>query len=234
MTRHPAPDMNEDNTTGKPLDINQPIQMDEPTPVAQKPPAKPLHTRIARYVSNILAPATISLPLVLLLAFYHAHDPEKALFYAGITLLFASLGPLIYIIIGVRLGKLSDIDVSRRSQRSGPFLFGLISVTLGLFILLALHGPKVLTTLLIITIVSGLCMMFITIWWKISIHASSLAGAATILTGLYGALMLPAFILLVLVCWSRVVLRRHTIAQVIAGSLLSITLTSGILWLRGV
>jgi membrane-associated phospholipid phosphatase len=77
-------------------------------------------------------------------------------------------------------------------------------------------------------------MLIVTLWWKISIHASSMAGAATMLTALYGTVMLPTFLLLILVSWSRVVLRRHTTAQVIAGSLLSIVLSAAIIMLRGV
>jgi membrane-associated phospholipid phosphatase len=77
-------------------------------------------------------------------------------------------------------------------------------------------------------------MMVTTLWWKISIHASSLAGAATLLTALYGAMMLPAFLLLPLVGWSRVVLGRHTVAQVVVGSLVSIVLATLFILMRGV
>ncbi len=195
---------------------------------------KPWHIRIARHVSNILAPATISLPFVLLVAFYQARDQLTAFVYACITLFFLSIGPLIYILIGVRLGKLSDLDVSRRSERAGPFLFGIISVTIGWLVLALMNGPKNLQTVLIITAVSGILMMLITLRWKISIHASSLGGAATMLIVLYGAVMLPLFVLLALVSWSRVALRRHTIAQVVAGSLASIAISVVILKLRGV
>jgi len=87
---------------------------------------------------------------------------------------------------------------------------------------------------MIITVFSGIIMMVITFWWKISMHASSLGGVATMLTVLYGAVMLPLFVLLVLVSWSRVVLRRHTVTQVIAGSLAGIVLSLVILKLRGV
>jgi membrane-associated phospholipid phosphatase len=91
--------------------------------------------------------------------------------------------------------------------------------------------PKNLQTVFILTTVSYIVMLFMTLWWKISIHASSLAGTVTFLTALYGAIVLPAFLL---VSWSRVVLRRHTVAQVVAGALVSITLTSAILFIRGV
>ena len=77
-------------------------------------------------------------------------------------------------------------------------------------------------------------MMIVTLWWKISIHASSLAAAATLLTALYGNIVLPVFVLLAALCWSRVVLRRHTVGQVVAGSLVSIVLTTLILAIRGV
>ncbi len=190
--------------------------------------------RIARHVSNILAPATISLPFILLVAFYQSQDQLTAFIYACITLFFLSVGPLLYIIIGVRLGKLSDIDVSRRSQRVGPFMFGIVSVMIGWFVLTLTNGPRNLQTVMIITVFSGIIMMAITFWWKISMHASSLGGVATMLTVLYGAVMLPLFVLLVLVSWSRVVLRRHTVTQVIAGSLAGIVLSLVILKLRGV
>jgi membrane-associated phospholipid phosphatase len=202
--------------------------------IVETPERKPRHIRIARHISNILAPSTISLPFVLLVAFYQARNQLAAFVYACITLFFLSIGPLIYILIGVRLGKLSDLDVSRRAERAGPFLFGITSIVIGWLVLVLLDGPKNLQTVLIITAVSGVIMMVTTLWWKISIHASSLGGAATILTVLYGAVMLPTFVLLALVSWSRVALRRHTIAQVIGGALVSIAISLVILKLRGV
>jgi membrane-associated phospholipid phosphatase len=198
------------------------------------PKSKPIHVRAARLISTILAPAPISLPLIVLVALYHAQNTPLALLYALITLLFLSIGPFIYILIAVRLGKISDVDVSRRTERAGPFLFGISSVLVGWLVLIILQGPKNLQTALIITAVSGIVMMVTTLWWKISIHASSLGGAATMLTVFYGAIMLPTFLLLILVSWSRVVLRRHTVLQVVAGSLVSIALTLLILKIRGI
>ncbi len=220
------------------------INTDEATPDAEEKRAaipapvpastqKPRHVRIARHVSNILGPATISFPMILLVAFYKASSVASALLYAALTLFFLSVGPFGYILIGVRLGKLSDTDVSKRTERTGPFTFGLISVCLGWAALVLTHGPGPLIITVIITALCGLIMMAITLWWKISLHAGSLGAAATILTAFYGVSMLPAFALLVLVSWSRVVLRRHTVAQVIAGSLLSIALSATILKIFG-
>jgi membrane-associated phospholipid phosphatase len=202
--------------------------------VVEVPVIRPFRVRCARFVSNILAPSTISLPFVLLVSLYHAQSATSALLFACLTLFFLTLGPMVYVLIGVRKGWLSDVDVSRRTERAGPFLFGITSVALGLILLRYVNAPKNLETLLLITTISGVMMLIVTLWWKISIHASSMAGVATMLTALYGVVMLPTFLLLILVSWSRVVLRRHTTAQVIAGSLLSIALSVSILLLRGV
>ena len=212
------------------------LALDENTQSASPPPPQrnPRHIRIAHFLSNIFSPVAISVPLVFLIAFYHAPSIVTALLYALLVLLFLTLGPTIYILVGVRLGRFTDADVSVRSQRFGPFLFGIISAFIGLAILVFMHGPKNLQTLLLITVVSGIVMLIITMWWKISMHASSLAGAVTLLTAFYGPFMLFVFVPLIAVCWSRVVLHRHTVGQVVAGSLVSIALTSLVLFIRGV
>lgn len=195
-------------------------------------PLKPFHVRVARLISIILSPVTVSLPFIALVASY-SHE-SNALLSAALTLFFLSFGPTIYIIMGVRSGKFTDVDVSLRSQRTGPFLFSILSSLLGFFVLDNIHGSKNLESVLLITVISGIILMIVTFWWKISMHASSLSGAITMLSILYGKIMLPAFLLVLLVSWSRVVLRRHTIAQVTVGSLVSIVLSWLFLSIRGI
>ncbi|GCE47426.1 PAP2 superfamily protein [Thermosporothrix hazakensis] len=199
----------------------QPLTLDKNTPLAtsQLP-----HIRIARYLSAILSPIVISIPAVFLVALSQAANQYTALGYTALTLFFLSVGPMIYIAIGVKMGKLSDLDVSKRSQRTGPFLFGLSSALLGLIALALTRAPRALQSVLLATIIIGVILLIITVWWKISMHAASLSGALTILTIIYGAICLPAYVLLLLVCWSRVILRRHTTGQVIAGSIAGVLL----------
>ena len=141
---------------------------------------------------------------------------------------------MLYILVGVSLGKFSDIDVSIRSQRVGPFLFGITSSLIGFFILQLNNAPKNLETVLLTASILGFILMIITFWWKISMHASGLSGTVTFLAVLYGRMLLLAFLLVALVGWSRVVLRRHTTAQVIGGAALSAAITLVMLMLRGI
>jgi membrane-associated phospholipid phosphatase len=60
----------------------------------------------------------------------------------------------------------------------------------------------------------------ITTVWKISIHCAVASGSVTILCLLFGPLAAPGYLLVALTGWSRIVVKDHTIPQVIAGSLL--------------
>ncbi len=186
---------------------------------------------LARYVSTILSPFVIAVPFVFLVA-YAPNEPD-ALLSAALTLFFLSIGPLLYILIGMRLGKFTDFDVSVRSQRTGPLLFSSISSLIGYLVLATIHGPKNLESVLLIAVINSTLLLLISFWWKMSMHTMSLASAVTMLSMLYGYLMLPAFLLVILVSWSRVVLRRHTLAQVTIGSFMGIALTWLFLTLRG-
>jgi membrane-associated phospholipid phosphatase len=69
--------------------------------------------------------------------------------------------------------------------------------------------------------VGGVVVLLITLRWKISIHAGSAAGSATVLALLYGAWALPLLLGVAVIGWSRVVLGKHSWAQVVAGALVS-------------
>jgi hypothetical protein len=62
----------------------------------------------------------------------------------------------------------------------------------------------------------------VTVRWKISLHVAAMTGAVIIVSQIFGAaciLMLP---LVVLVAWSRLELREHTLAQVGAGAIVGL------------
>jgi membrane-associated phospholipid phosphatase len=60
----------------------------------------------------------------------------------------------------------------------------------------------------------------ITTVWKVSIHCAVASGSVTLLALLFGPWVTPAYALVALTAWSRVALKDHTIAQVLAGIVL--------------
>jgi membrane-associated phospholipid phosphatase len=61
----------------------------------------------------------------------------------------------------------------------------------------------------------------ITFVWKISLHAGVLSAAATFAIYVFGSSWMWMWGLLLPVSWARVVMKKHTLAQVVAGIVLA-------------
>ena len=84
-------------------------------------------------------------------------------------------------------------------------------------LLVALGAPPELSGYFGCMLVSVAVLAAITTVWKISIHCAVACGSVTILGLMYGPRVIPRYALVALTAWSRVVLKDHTTAQVIAG-----------------
>jgi membrane-associated phospholipid phosphatase len=150
---------------------------------------------------------------------WHAAGAE-GLGWGLLAALFAAVLPTLFITRGVRVGKWTDRNVGDRRPRLVVLSFLIASVTAGLLVLAAGGAPRELTGYFACMLASVAVLAAITTVWKISIHCAVASGSVTILALLFGAWVTPAYALVALTAWSRVALKDHTTAQVIAGSLL--------------
>ncbi|MEU8236931.1 phosphoesterase PA-phosphatase [Actinoplanes missouriensis] len=182
------------------------------------PPRTDPATRIARVVSEVLAPAVLVAALLMVVG-WHAGTTSGASRWWGLPgALFAAVIPLGYVLHGVRKGRLTNHHIPERADRRVPLLFGTASLVAGLLLLIALGAPREVLALL----GAGGCGLAVfaavTHWWKMSIHAGVASGTVAALTAVYGPVALLGVPLVVLGCWARVRLTAHTRAQVVVGA----------------
>jgi membrane-associated phospholipid phosphatase len=182
----------------------------------------PLRLRVARLVGELLSPPPILVVLALVVAWASSPTPAMAVLWGGIAALFASVLPYALILRGVRRGRLTDKNISLREQRIRFGVVAIASILLGLALLAAFNAPAEMVALLASIAVGVACGWVITLWWKISVHAAIAAGAATVLTLVFGTALLAAWALVALIAWSRVQVGDHTLAQVLAGVALGV------------
>lgn len=156
------------------------------------------------------------------------------MWYGLLAAFFVCLLPLAYVLLMVRLGKLSDHHVSNRRDRAPLLMLALVSVFVGLLVLNAVHAP-VSVSAMILALIGGIAVLAaVSLVWKISGHASAISSAAVMVVLMFGPAWWPLLLLVPAVGWSRVVLRDHTVSQVIAGSLFGGIVIAGLWWvLRG-
>ena len=182
------------------------------------PPAGPdTQRRMARLVTEVLAPTPLAVVLLTAVAWRSAPTAATALLSGSVAVLFASVVPMWFVLRGVRRGSWENHHIPAREHRQLPLLVGLGSVLAGLTLLAIGGAPRELLAL-IASMVAGLVVsLLVTTVWKMSIHAAVSAGTVVILALVFGPAGLLAAPLAVAVAWSRVALRDHTVPQVLVG-----------------
>jgi membrane-associated phospholipid phosphatase len=150
---------------------------------------------------------------------WHA-DGAVGLGWGAVAALFAGVIPMAFISRGVRSGRWDDRYVGAKRPRLIVLGFIIASVAAGLALLVGLGAPGELSGYVGCMLASVAVLAAITTAWKISIHCAVASGSVTILALLFGPWLAPAYLLVALTAWSRVVVKDHTPAQVLAGSVL--------------
>jgi membrane-associated phospholipid phosphatase len=172
----------------------------------------------ARQCTYWLEPKNWLIATVVLIG-WHA-DGLAGVGWGLLAALFAAVLPTLFISYGIRHGRWSDRNVGARRPRLIVLGFITASVAAGLILLAVLGAPRMLTGYLAFMLASVAVLAAITTVWKISIHCAVASGSVTILALMYGPLVLCGYVLVALLGWSRVALADHTVAQVVAGSVL--------------
>jgi hypothetical protein len=187
-------------------------------------------TWIAKRISDVLSPPVLSGSLAILVTRLAVPSWAAALSWSALYVIVGNLLPLAYLFRLLHKGIVSDLHIAVRSERLRPLVVMLICTSLAFAVAMIVSAPHALRVFLGLTLLQGLVLTIVTIFWQISFHAaaaSALVSAAFVMYGLLvGALLFPV---LFAVAWSRLHLKRHTFRQVVAGALLSAALFGPVL-----
>lgn len=182
--------------------------------------------RLAKTISAFTNPPIICIPLFLIICLTLSWGNlwEFATLEL-ISIVFASILPMVIILYWAkRTGN--DNDISNRKDRKIPLIIGTVSYFIGFMISRFLGLNDFLTFLLLCYCINTFIVMLITTQWKISVHTTGLSGpvcALIILLGPVGAIFGLIYPLLI---WSRVTLKKHTMAQAITGGVFGFIMTA--------
>lgn len=181
--------------------------------------------RLARLVTDLLAPSPIAAAMLGLIAWRSAETAAGAIVWGGVAVLVAAVLPFAYLLRGVRRRAVTDLHVRRREQRPRILLVGLICALAAFGLLLGLGAPPLLVAAVGSGAFAVAVLLAITLVWKISIHVGVVTGAAIVLVLMFGPVLSLAAALIPLVAWSRVAVGDHTPAQVVGGGLAGAAIT---------
>lgn len=177
--------------------------------------------KLARFISTLFVPPSFTIIIFAIFAFVLESEPIKQGVTIFTALVFGFIAPIVLFLILRNKGKLTDQDASIKEERTIPFLIAIIFYLIGLWVLIKYDLNIISIAFWFCYISNTIITIFINKFWKISAHAMGSAGpfaAVVFAFGWIGLFMLP---IVLLVGWSRIKLKCHTLTQVIAGILLA-------------
>jgi membrane-associated phospholipid phosphatase len=181
---------------------------------------------LARILSTIFNPFLTALALFVILAHIGAKDELDFWRLLFVSTFFTSIGPMLYVFWLYATDRISDLEMSLRSERELVFGAFVVFDFSGAIVLWLMHAPRLMIAAMLGYFVSTLVVQYITRYWKISTHAIGITAPLAALTLLYGRQPLPFMVLIPMVCWARVYLKAHTVMQVLAGVALAVITTA--------
>ena len=179
---------------------------------------------IALGTSVLFSPFLVPIATAAGVVYKHA-DPQNALRWLVIVVLFVTVLPTLSIVVMVRFSKVSDLHLQNREERFLPLCCTLISMIVGTFLLYRLGAAREIVWAGVAYITNSVIFSAITPLWKISFHSSVATGCVTVLVILVNPHFGWLFLLVPLIAWARVYRKRHTLLQTVVGAVLAVSNT---------
>lgn len=197
---------------------------------------------IAHLISTIFQPLLMPIYGVMLLFVYtYFGVTYLQQFWLIITpvILFSFAIPAILIFMLYKIGVISDLSLKVRRERIYPYIITLLSYSVMIFFYYRMNMPLWFLMIMVSSVAIMLVAILITLKWKISAHMFGIGG---LIGGAMSVsyfvehsnpyfMFMGLFIIAGLVGTSRLILKRHTLAQVIAGFLLGFLFSFVCVWI---
>lgn len=185
--------------------------------------------RFASIISAVFSPLfipTYGVGLALLTTTLYYVTPAAKWHVLLTTLATTGMIPLIAIYLLSRIGRVTDIGLNERRERTLPYLISLPCYLGCAGYLVTVHSPAWLTMFMVGGAAALTVTMIVNFWWKISAHAAGMGGLVALMIHIVARglnvwetewVAMAAIIVAGLVCSCRLILHRHTLGQLAAG-----------------
>ncbi len=186
----------------------------------------------ARVISMLFTPLYLSMLGIIILFVFSYFSLFPFSFKVLVILLvylFTILLPSLLIRSYRKYQGWTPIQLGTRERRMVPYVISICCYLMGLYVMSIFRIPHFMSGILIAALIIQLSCSFVNIWWKISTHSAGIGGV----TGALLAFSLrfnfnPVWWLCLVILLagavgtSRIILRQHTVAQVVYGFLLGV------------
>jgi membrane-associated phospholipid phosphatase len=182
---------------------------------------------MAKVVSMIFTPLylpLVGLIILFLFSYMNLLPLEYRLMVLTLVYFFTILLPMFLIYLYRRMQGWNRLEISHKHRRLVPYIISIVCYFTCLYVLESLHIYHFVSSIVIGALVVQVTCAIINIWWKISTHTAAIggvAGALFVFADIFGFNPTWWFCLVFIVAGilgsARMILRQHSLSQVIGG-----------------
>lgn len=183
----------------------------------------------ARVVSMIFTPfylPTLGMLLLFVFSYLSLLPASYKMIVLAIVYFFTILLPTLLIYSYRTHQRWTSWELGWRERRMVPYVISILCYFTCVYVMRQLHMPHFMSSIVIVALIIQMVCAIINIWWKISTHTAGVGGVTGALMA-FSAIFyfnpLSWLCIVVLVAGflgtSRMILRQHSLAQVVAGYL---------------
>lgn len=177
--------------------------------------------KFARFISTLFVPPLFTIIVYTIFALSVELETSKKVITFFIPFIFGFVAPIVLFLILRKRGKLVDQDASIKEERTFPFIIAIIFYSAGLALMIK-YGLNIISIAFWFCYISNtIITIIINKYWKISAHSMGASGPFAALIFSFGWIGLAMFPVVILVGWSRIKLKCHSISQVVIGIVLA-------------
>lgn len=175
--------------------------------------------KIARIISDIFIPPTFNLLGFVFLAQIFTDESQEQFLIVSSSLIFGVTLPIILFVILRKKKIVADNDAVIKEQRHFPYYISIVLNLLGGFYAILFIENSLIPYFWLILSINTAGLTLINHFWKISAHAIGVSIFVSLLFFFNSSLFNYFFVVMIFVGVSRLLLKVHTPAQIIMGTI---------------
>ena len=191
-----------------------------------------MHPKLAHYISNLGNPL-LTIPVFSVIALFQTEEPKTALFVSLLIVVGIVVPILIKSYRGVQKGKYTNYDISNKAQRQSWYLFPTLLLAAVTLILFLTDQSQALRMGVAGALALFIFAQILNLYIKTSLHVGFNTYLAFLIFPFNWVVGVGTLVFSFFLGWSRIVLKRHTLAEVVSGALLGLVVGGLMLWARG-
>lgn len=191
-----------------------------------------MNQKLAKYLSAFGNPI-LTIPLFSIIALFKTERSQTALFALLLILGGIIIPILVKTYLGVKRGTYTNYDVSNRTQRQSWYVFAAILMLFVTIVLFWTDQSRPLRYSVLFALVLLVASQIVNLYLKTSLHVAFNIFLAFLIMPLQPIIGTVFLLFSIPLAWSRLVLKKHTLEEVISGAILGLATGLSFLWVLG-